>query len=97
VTTTTAECNGDGRFVIVSSSSDVFRNDDRPASEAPRARRRTTMEMNDDNKDDDHWSFLSRLSNGSKRTRRGHEETAMDMHTTIKQITRRGGSRQQRR
>ncbi len=47
--------------------------------------------MNDDNKDDDRWSLSSRLGNGSKGTRREHEETAMDMHTTIKQITRRGG------
>ena len=47
--------------------------------------------MNDDNKDNDRRSLSSRLGNGSKRTRREHEETAMDMHTTIKQITRRGG------
>jgi len=32
-----------------------------------------------------------RLGNGSKQTRREHKETTMDMHTTIKQITRRGG------
>jgi len=89
--TMTAECDGDGRFVVVSLSSDVCRKDDRPACEAPRARRRTTTEMNDDNKDDDRQSLSSRLGNGSKRTRREHEETAMDMHTTIKQITRRGG------
>ncbi len=89
--TTTAKCDGDGRFVVVSSSSDVCRKDDRPAGEAPRARRRTTTEMNDDNKDNDRRSLSSRLGNGSKRTRREHEETAMDMHTTIKQITRRGG------
>jgi hypothetical protein len=75
----------------VSSSSDVCRKDNRPAGEAPRARRRTTTEMNDDNKDNDRRSLSSRLGNGSKRTRREHEETAMDMHTTIKQITRRGG------
>ena len=87
----TAECDGDGRFVFMSSSSDVCRKDDRPAGEAPRARRRTTTEMNDDNKDNDCRSLLSRLGNGSKRTRREHKETAMDMHTTIKQITRRGG------
>jgi hypothetical protein len=47
--------------------------------------------MNDDNKDNDRRSLSSRLGNGSKQTRREHEETAMDMHTTIKQITRRGG------
>ena len=47
--------------------------------------------MNDDNKDNDRRSLSSRLGNGSKRTRREHEETAMDMHPTIKQITRRGG------
>ncbi len=91
MTTTTAECDGDGRFVVVSSSSDVCRKDDRPAGEAPRARRRRTPEMNDDNKDNDRRSLSSRLGNGSKRTRREHEETAMDMHITIKQITRRGG------
>jgi len=51
--TTTAECDGDGRFVVVSLSSDVCRKDNRPAGEAPRARRRTTMEMNNNNKDDD--------------------------------------------
>ena len=90
-TTTTAECNGNGRFVVVSSSSDVCRKDDRPAGEVPRARKRTTMEMNDNNKDDDRRSLSSQLGNGSKRTRREHEERAMDMHTTIKQITRRGG------
>ena len=42
--------------------------------------------MNDDNK-----SLSSRLGNGSKRTMREHEETVKDMHTAIKQITRRGG------
>ncbi len=47
--------------------------------------------MNGDNKDDDRRSLSSRLGNRSKQTRRVHEETAMDMHTTIKQITRRGG------
>ena len=88
---TTAECDGDGRFVVVSSSSDVCRKDDRPAGEAPRARRRTTTEMNDDNKDDDRRSLSSRLGNGSKGMRKEHEEMAMDMHTTIKQIMRRGG------
>jgi len=88
---TTAKCNCDGQFVVVSSSSDVCRKDDRPAGEAPRARRRTTTEMNDDNKDDDRPSLSSRLGNGSKQTRREQEETAMDMHTTIKQIMRRGG------
>jgi hypothetical protein len=92
-TATTAECDGDGRFVVVSSSSDVCRKDDRPAGQVLRARRRTTTEMNGDNKDDDFRSLLSRLGNGSKRTRREHKETTMDMHTTIKQITitRRGG------
>jgi hypothetical protein len=79
------------RSVVVSLSSDVCRKDDRPAGEAPRARRRRTTEMNDNNKDDDRQSLSSRLGNGSKRTRREHKETAMDMHTTIKQITRRGG------
>ncbi len=88
---TTTECDGDGRFIVVSSSSDVCRKDDHPACEAPRARRRTTTEMNDDNKDDDRRSLSSRLGNGSKQTRREHKETAMDMHTTIKQITWRGG------
>ncbi len=87
----TAECDGNGRFVIVLLSSDVCLKDDRPAGKAPRVRRRRTTEMNDDNKDDDRWSLSSRLGNGSKRTRREHEETAMDMHTTIKQIMRRGG------
>ncbi len=48
-------------------------------------------EMNDDNKDDNRRSLLSRLGNGSKQTRREHEDTAMNMHTTIKQITWRGG------
>ncbi len=72
------------------SLSNVCRKDDHPAGEAPRARRRTTTEMNDDNKDNDHPSLLSRLGNGSKQTRREHEEMAMDMHTTIKQIMRRG-------
>jgi len=72
-------------------SSEVCHKDDRPAGETPRARRRTTAEMKDDNKDDDRRSLSSRLGNGSKRTRRKHEETAMDMHTTIKQIMRRGG------
>jgi len=47
--------------------------------------------MNNDNKDEDCLSLLSRLGNGSKRTRREHKEMAMDMHSTIKQITRRGG------
>ena len=89
--TTTAKCDGDGRFVVVLSLSDVCHKDDRPADEAPRARRRTKTEMNNDNKDNDRRSLLSRLGNGSKRTRREHEEMAMDMHTTIKQITRRGG------
>jgi len=89
--TTTVECDGDGRFVVVLSSSDVCRKDDRPAGEAPRARRRTTTEMNDDNKDDDRRSLSSRVGNGRKRMRREHKETVMDMHTTIKQITRRGG------
>jgi len=79
----TAECDGNGRFVIVLLSSDVCLKDDRPTGEAPRVRRRRTTEMNDDNKDDDRWSLSSRLGNGSKRTRREHEETAMDMHTTI--------------
>jgi hypothetical protein len=79
------------RFVVMSSSSDVCRKDDRPAGEAPRARRRTTPEMNDDNKDEDRQSLSSRLGNGSKQTRREHEEMAMDMHTTIKQIMWRGG------
>ncbi len=55
--TTTAKCDGDGGFVIVSLSSDVCRKDDRPAGKAPRVRRRTTMEMNDNNKDDDHGRF----------------------------------------
>ena len=90
-TTTTVECDGDGRFVVMLTWSDICRKDDRPAGEAPRARRRTTTEINDVNKDDDRRLLLSRLGNGSKRTRREHEETAMDMHTTIKQITRRGG------
>ncbi len=90
-TTTTAECDSDGRFVVVSSSSDICRKDYRPAGEAPRVRRKTKTEMNDNNKDDDSRSLLSRLGNGSKRPRREHKETAMDMHTTIKQITRRGG------
>ena len=90
-TTTTAECNGNGRFVVMSLSSDVCRKDDRPAGKAPQARRRTTTEMNDDNKDDDRQLLSSRLGNGSNRTRREHEETAMDMHTTIKQIMQRGG------
>ena len=36
-------------------------------------------------------SLLSRLGNGSERTRREHKETTMDMHTTIKQLTWRGG------
>jgi len=49
------------------------------------------MEMNDNNKDDNLRSLLSQLGNGSKQTRREHEETTMDMHTTIKQITLRGG------
>jgi hypothetical protein len=31
------------------------------------------------------------LGNRSEQTRREHKETTMDMHTTIKQITRRGG------
>jgi hypothetical protein len=75
----------------MSSSSDVCRKDDRPAGEALRARRRRTTEMNNDNKKDDRRSLSSRLGNGSKRTRREHEETVMDMHTTIKQIMRRGG------
>ena len=87
----TAECDGDRRFVVMLSSSDVCRKDDRPAGEMPRARRRTTTEMNDDNKDEDRQSLLSRLGNESKQTRREHEEMAMDMHTTIKQIMRRGG------
>ncbi len=90
-TTTTAECDGDGRFVVMSSLSDVCRNDDRSAGKAPRARRRTMTDMNDDNKDHNCRSLSSRLGNGSTRMRREHEETAMDMHTTIKQITRRGG------
>ena len=88
---TTAKCDSNGQFVIVSSSSDVCCKDDRPACEAPRARRRTTTEMNDDNKDDNRWSLSSRLGNGSKGTRREHEEMVMDMHTTIKQIMQRGG------
>ncbi len=87
----TAGCDGDGRFVVVSSSSDVCRKDDRPAGEAPRARRRTTTEMNDDNKDNDRQSLSSRLGNGSMRIRRLQVVTAMDMYKTIKQITRRGG------
>jgi len=91
VATTTAECDGDGQFIVVLSSSDVCRKDDRPAGEAPRARRRMTTEMNDDNKDDDRRSLLSRLGNGGKQTRREHKDTAMNMHTTIKQITRRRG------
>ena len=90
-TATTAKCDGDGRFVVVSLSSDICRKDDCPAGEAPRARRRTTTEMKDDNKDDDGRLLSSRLGNGSKQTRREHKETAMDMHTTIKQITQRGG------
>jgi len=73
------------------SLSDVCGKDNRPAGEAPRARRRTTTEMNDDNKDEDRQSLSSRLGNGSKQTRREHEEMAMGMHTTIKQIMRRGG------
>ena len=96
MTTTTAKCDGDRRFVVVSSSSDICRKDDHPAGEAPRARRRTTAEMNDDNKDNDRRSLSSQLGNRSKRTRREHKEMAMDMHTTIKQITQRGGSRQRR-
>ena len=91
VTTTTAECDGDGRFIVVLLSSDVCRKDDRPAGEAPRARRRTLTEMNDDNKDDNSRLRSSRLGNGSKQTRREHEDTGMNMHTTIKQIMRRGG------
>jgi len=87
----TAECDGDGQFVVVLLSSDVCRKDDCPAGEAPRARRRTTTEMNDDNKENDRRSLLSRLGNMSKQTRREHEGTAMNMHTTIKHITRRGG------
>ena len=87
----TAECDGDRRFVVMLSSSDVCRKEDRPAGEAPRARRRTTTEMNDDNKDDNCRLLSSRLGNGSKRMRREHKETAMDMHSTIKQITRMGG------
>ncbi len=90
-TTTTAKCDGDGRFIVVSSSSDVCRKDDHPAGEAPQARRRTTTEMNDDNKDDNHQPLSSRLGNWNKRMRRDHEEMAMDTHTIIKQITRRGG------
>ena len=89
--TTTTKCDGDGRFAVVLSLSDVSRKDDHPAGEAPRARRRTTMEMNGDNKDDNRPSLSSQLGNRSKRTRREHEEMAMDMHTKIKQIMRRGG------
>jgi hypothetical protein len=85
------QCDGDGRFVVVLSSSDVCRKDDRPAGEAPQAKRTTTRtKMNDDNKDNDRRSLSSRLGNGSYRTRREHKDTVMDMHTTIKQITRRG-------
>ena len=51
------------------------------------------MEMNDDNKDNNCRRLLSKLGNGSKRTKREHKETAMDIHTTIKQIMWRGGSR----
>ena len=82
--TTTVECDGDGRFVVVLSLSDVCRKDNRPAGKAPQARRRRTTEMNDDNKDDDCRLLLSRLGNGSKQTRGEHEDTVMNMHTTIK-------------
>ena len=72
-------------------SCNICRKDDRPASKAPQARRRMTTEMNDDDKDDNHWSLLLQIGNRSKQTRREHKETTMDMRTTIKQITRRGG------
>ncbi len=88
---TTTECDSNGRFIVVSALSDVCRKDDCSAGEAPRVRRRTKTEMNDDNKDDNRRSLSSRLGNGSKQTRREHKETAMDMNTTIKQIMRRGG------
>jgi hypothetical protein len=43
--TTTAECDGDGQFVVVLLSSDVCRKDNCPAGEAPQARRRRTTEQ----------------------------------------------------